>query len=216
MQPQKPTSNRPNPPAPAAPAIDRRRRLRVAGGAAAAMVLVCGITLWAVTREEDPRLNEDTVTLVKFVSGDRYAGLPFARQTEYMKVLEDRDDNDELEAAFEAGKLSEAEYRAALLEAWLGQQVKRAEKYASLPPGPARDKYIAGLLDKKDAKKARKAAKGGSGNEPEIKRDKAVQEARIAAWPVDMRTKWQQYRRDYDAQKEAREAAAADDGAAGS
>jgi hypothetical protein len=181
----------------------------VAIGSAAAMVLVCGLTLWAVTRDDGPRLNEDTVTLVKFVAGKSYAKLPFERQVEYMKVLEDRDDNDELEAAFEARKITEGEYRAALLEAWLGQQAKRGEKYASLPPGPARDRYVWELLEKKEAKDARKAAKGKSDDgPPKVKRDKALEDVRIAAWPDEPRMKWEQYRKHYEAQKEAREAAA--------
>ena len=221
MQPQKPAAPKDaaapatSPAAAGAPA-SRSRRLPIALAACAAMVLVCGITLWAVNREGEPLLNEDTVTLVKFVSGPRYAKLPFARQAEYMKVLEDRDDNDELEAAFEAGKLTEAEYRAGLLEAWLGQQVKRGEKYASLPPGPARERYIRELVDKKEAKEARQAAKRKPESaEPKVKRDKAQEDIRIAAWPVDARTKWEQYKRAYDAERDAREAAAANEGATG-
>ena len=210
-----------NPTAAGAP-VPRSRRLPIALAACAAMVLVCGITLWAVNREGDPLLNEDTVTLVKFVSGPRYAKLPFARQAEYMKVLEDRDDNDELEAAFDAGKLTEAEYRAGLMEAWLGQQVKRGEKFASLPPGAARERYVRELVDKKEAKDAKKAARRGKPESaksesapPDVKRDKAQEDIRIAAWPVDARTKWEQYKRAYDAERDAREAAAAKEGAAG-
>ena len=218
VPPQQPGGASAAPPAPApgaskgpgASKAAASRRLPLVVGAVAAAALVCGLTVWAVAGDDEPRLNDDTVTLVKFVSGGAYEKLPFARQAEYMKVLEDRDDNDELEAAFEAGRLSEAEYRAGLLEAWLGQQVKRSEKFASLPPGPARDRYVRELLDKKDAKKARKAAKPRPADaDPEVKRDKALQDIRIAAWPADARGRWEQYRRAYDAQKEAREAAAA-------
>jgi hypothetical protein len=215
MQPPKPnapdkvgTTPQKSPPVAAARLNPLRRPLAI--GIGAALILVCGVTLWAVTREDEPRLNDDTVSIVKFVTGNGYAKLPFTRQAEYMKVLEDRDDNDELEAAFEAGQLSESEYRAGLLEAWLGQQLKRSEKYASFPPGPARDRYIRELLDKKDAKKAKKANKRQPESaQPEVKRDQAQEDIRIAAWPADARVRWEQYRRAYDAQKEAREAAAA-------
>jgi hypothetical protein len=217
MQPPKPTTSPPAktdtpvaPSAPGAPAAAAQTRTPLIIGGVAALVLACGLTLWAVAREGEPRLNDDTVALVKFVSSSAYAKLPFDRQAEYMKVLEDRDDNDELEAAFEAGKLSESEYRAGLMEAWLGQQVKRGEKYASLPPGPARDRYIWELLDKKEAKEARKAAKKKPDDAaPKVKRDKAQEDVRIAAWSEEARSKWDQYRRHYEAQKEAREAAAA-------
>ena len=216
-----PTATPEGGPAGGAPA-SRSRRMTIALAACAAIVLVCGITLWAVSRDGDPLLNEDTVTLVKFISGPRYTKLPFARQAEYMKVLEDRDDNDELEAAFEAGKLTEAEYRAGLMEAWLGQQVKRGEKYASLPPGAARERYIRELVDKKEAKDAKKAASQrkpesakSESAQPDVKRDKAQEDIRMAAWPVDARTKWEQYKRAYDAERDAREAAAAKEGSTG-
>ena len=213
MQPPKPTAPQQPVHPKAAPAPDagkqKPNRLPFALGAVAVAAALCGVTVWAFAGDDEPRLNDDTVSIVKFVSGSAYAKLPFARQAEYMKVLEDRDDNDELEAAFEAGKLTEAEYRAGLLEAWLGQQVKRSEKFASLPPGPARDRYVRELLDKKDAKKARKAARPQpGGGDPEVKRDKALQEIRINAWPADARGRWEQYRRAYDAQKDAREAQA--------
>jgi hypothetical protein len=188
---------------------NRRKPLFVAAGVA--LMLLGGISLWAVAREGQPRLNDDTESLVNFVASKEYAKLPFPRQAEYMKVLEDRDDNDELETAFEAGRIGEREYRAALMEAWLGQQLKRSEKFVALAPGGPRDRYIRDLLDKKDAKKARKAsrAKADDGR-VEVKRDKAVEDVRIAAWPADARARYEQYRRAYDAQKDARDAAAAE------
>jgi hypothetical protein len=220
MQPSKPTvPNQANAtPATAQPAGKKPnpRRMPALVGAALTMLLVCALTLWAVTRPEQPRLNDDTVSIVKYVCTDDYAKLSFPRQAEYMKVLEDRDDNDELETAFEAGQLTESEYRAALMEAWLGQQVKRSEKYASLPPGAAREKYIRDLLNKKEKKKAAKGNKRQpEGADTEVKRDKAMEDIRINAWPAEARTRWQDYRRAYDAQKEAREAAAAPGDASG-
>jgi hypothetical protein len=215
MQPPKPA---PTPAAkpdasqtpPAAAPTPHRNRTPIAIAGIVAIVLACGLTVWAVARDTKPRLNDDTVTLVKFVATNTYKKLPFDQQAEYMKVLEDRDDNDELEAAFEARKLTEGEYRAGLMEAWLGQQLKRGDKYASLPPGPARDRYIWELLDKKEAKEARKANKRKPDNAPpKVKRDDAQESVRIAAWPDEPRSRWEQYRRHYDLQKEAREAAAA-------
>ena len=189
-------------------AVGTNRRTPLLVGAATAAVILGGLTLWAVARDGQPRLNEDTVSLVKFVAGKDYAKLPFHRQAEYMKVLEDRDDNDELEAAFEAGNIGESEYRAALMEAWLGQQLKRSDKFATLAPG-VRDRYIRDLLDKKDAKDARKAARGKSADDAtKVKRDKAMEDIRINAWPPEARARYEQYRRAYAAQKDVREAAA--------
>ena len=218
MQPSKPSAPTPaTGPGNAPNTMRARRKALVIAGSAMTMSLVCAVTLWALNRPEQPRLNDDTVSIVKYVCTDEYAKLPFARQAEYMKVLEDRDDNDELEAAFEANQLTEGEYRAALLEAWLGQQVKRSEKYASLPPGAAREKYVRELVDKKDAKKAKKATKRPSASaDPEVKRDKALEDIRINAWPADAKTRWETYRRAYDAEKDRREAAQQPQGAGGS
>ncbi len=222
MQPRKPGSDpspAPSAPAPAtttpatnpAAANVNKWRLPLIGAGAVLLVLLGGLTLWAVTGKEPPRLNADTVTLVKFATTREYARLPFDRQAEYMKVLEDRDDNDELDAALDAGTLTEAEYRTAILEAWLGQQLKRTEKFHSLSPGTPRDRYIRDLVDKKEKKEARKAAKQKPGKQdasPGIKRDAAQEEMRIAAWPADVRAKWDIDRRAYEAKKAEREQAA--------
>jgi len=218
MQPQKPTAPQPTAPnqqktqrPPAAPAARWKRHVPLLVASVVALVLLGGISLWAAAREGQPRLNADTVSLVKYVTSKDYGKLPFARQAEYMKVLEDRDDNDELESAFEAGNVSESEYRAALMEAWLGQQLKRSEKFATLSAGAPRDRYVRELLDKKDAKEARKAARGKSDDEAnKVKRDKAMEDIRISAWPPEARARYEQYRRAYSAQKDAREAAAGD------
>lgn len=198
------------PPGPA-PKYSRRTTLLV--GATAAVLVVGSLTLWAMTRDGQPRLNDDTVSIVKFITTRDYKRLPFSQQTEYMMVLEDRDDNDELKDLFNSGRISEGEYRAAMEEAWLGQQYKRSQKFATLAPGVPRAMYLRGLVEKKLQKDARKAAKSGKSKKDEpsdsVKRDESTEEARIAEWPVDARNKWEQYRVAYRAEKEAREKAAA-------
>src|SRR5688572_9436416 len=194
------------------PAARPRKPLILAASAAAVGVIaVVVLAVGMATRGDDePRLNEDTVTLVKFVSGDRYLALPFEQQSQYMKVLEDRDDNDELEDAFEAERVTEAEYRAALQEAWLGQQLKRSEKYAGLTSAAAKEKYINELLNRKEKKKtAKKGKPGGGGNDSadggadEIKRDKSTEETRLATWPADARARFDAFRRAFDEAKDA-------------
>ncbi|MGE5609163.1 MAG: hypothetical protein ACM359_07905 [Bacillota bacterium] len=168
--------------------------------------------LWSKGSDETPRLNADTVSLAKFASTDQYTKLPFDKQRLYMKVLEDRDDNNELKKAFAAGRLTEAEYRTALQEAWLGQQLKRSERFTSLP-APARALYISELLNKKAKDKAKdnKNSSGSSKRDAadEVKRDDTLEKMRIAAWPPEVRMQWEEYRRAYEDQKNAREKAAA-------
>jgi hypothetical protein len=195
-------------PAKPRPASARRTVMMVA--ILAGLVVAVSLVAMAMKEPEAPPLNAPTTTLVKFVAGERYAAMPFDRQRDYMYVLEGRDDNDELEANFESGKLTEAEYRAGILEAWLGQQLKRSEKYASLT-GRAREEYVRSLVDKKLAKKKGDAAKKPNADDgkQKVKRDTSADDPRIAKWPAEVRTRFEQYKQAYDAAKAAAEAAAA-------
>lgn len=185
----------------------RARLFALTGIAVAALVI--GLSLWTMAAGSDtPRLNEDTVTLARFVSTPDYTKLPFDKQSLYMKVLEDREDNGELKKAFEALKLSESDYRAARQEAWLGEQLKRSEKFAGLSPGPARTKFINELLDKKARKKAQEAKPGKDNSDAnDIKRDQSLEKERISTWPPEVRLRWEEFRKAYNDQKDAREQA---------
>ena len=179
-------------------------------------IILVGVIVYAVAaKEEAPPLNADTITIVKFVSSPAYQKLPFDRKQLYMKLLEDRDDNDELDDAFDAGKITEDQYRAASLGAWQGQQLKRSEKFNSQPNEQARLRYVREILDKKEEKDQRKAPKKASGaakqDKPSdaVKRDESLEDLRVAAWPPDVRAKWQSFRTTYESEKDARARAAA-------
>ena len=191
----------------------RKRNIYIFGVMAASLLIALGLVAWAIFRTEHPRLNADTVTLVKFFASDRYAELPLEKQAPYMQVIETREDNGEIRELFETGRLSESEYRAALLEAWLGEQLKRSERYATLPAGATRQEYVRELLDKKSKRKKDSPAgkSGGSNKSPaaKIKRDGAAEDLRIAAWPAEARRRWEEFKKAYDAEKDARDAAAA-------
>jgi hypothetical protein len=198
--------------APAKPKPSGRRTALMVG---VLFGIVAAVSLLAVAMKapEAPPMNADTVTLVKFVTTERYANLPFDRQRDYMYVLEGRDDNDELEASFESGRITEAEYRAAILEAWLGQQLRRTQKYTALS-GRARDEYVQSLVEKKLSKKKpddvkKPATAGADGGKPKVKRDTSADDPRIAKWPAEVRAQYEKYKQAYDAAKDAAEAAAA-------
>ena len=179
---------------------------------AALAVILVGVIVYAVAaKEEAPPLNADTITIVKFVSDSAYQRLPFDRKQLYMKLLEDRDDNDELDDAFDAGNFTEDQYRAASLEAWQGQQLKRSEKFNSYASEQARLRYVRELLDKKEEKDQRKAQKRAAGGAPKqdkpsdtVKRDESLEDLRVAAWPPDVRAKWQSFRTTYESEKDSR------------
>ena len=198
-----------------------RRTAAILVGAIAGVIIAVGaFAMWVKGRNDAPPVNSDSATLAGFVTSDSYASLSFDRQATYMKVLEDREDAGELKDALEAGKLKPEQYRAAITEAWLGEQLKRSEKYASLPPS-AKPKYIGELLGKKEKKKSPgnkpRSSGGNNGDIPEIKRDASTSQARINAWPADARRKWEEFKTAYDAAKDARDAVASEgpsDGAA--
>ena len=187
----------------------------IAGIMTTAVALASVIALALNRADPEPPINADTVTLAKFVTTPAYQKLPFDRQQLFMKVLEDRDDNDELEDAFDAGRITEDQFRAAALEAWCGQQLKRSEKFQSYSNEAARLRYVREILDKKDEKDKRQAekAKSSGPKDPKpsdsVKRDNSMEDIRIAAWPADVRSKWQAFRTVYEAEKDKREAAAA-------
>lgn len=192
------------------------RRPWLIGGSAAALLILIAAAVLALRRPEPPRLNADTVTIVRFVAGRDYMRLPVEKQSPYMQILEDREDKGELKSLFESGQLSEAEYRAALLEAWLGEQIKRSDKYASLSSGRAREGYIQSLLDKRQKKKSGSAISSGKSagaaresGAGRIKRDGAAEDLRIAAWPAEMRSRWEAYDVAYSTAKDARDEARA-------
>jgi len=187
----------------------------IAGIMTTAVALASVIALALNRADPEPPINADTITLAKFVTTPAYQKLPFDRQQLFMKVLEDRDDNDELEDAFDAGRITEDQFRAAALEAWCGQQLKRSEKFHSYSNEAARLRYVREILDKKDEKDKRQAEKSKSSSGPKapkpsdsVKRDNSMEDIRIAAWPADVRTKWQTFRTAYDAEKDKRETAA--------
>ena len=223
-QPPAPPVSAPGTPSPASPRT--RRRALVLLGVTAAVLIAGSITLLAMARGEKPRLSSDTETLAKFVATGEYRRLPFGERVGYMQVLEARDDNDELKDLFNAGRINEAQYRAAMDEAWLAQQYKRSQKYATLPTAPLRASYVRELLDKKlekDARKeARKAARAASGKEKKdepsdsVKRDESSEETLVAEWPAEAKAKWEQFRAAYRAEKESRgQAKPASDGSSG-
>jgi len=199
----------------------RRRRLLLAAGAVLSAAALISLIVWIAWPSPKPLpLNADTTSLAVFVSSEQYLRMPFELQERYMRVLEDREDNGELKRAFVAGRLTESQYRAAIQEAWLGEQFKRARKYAALPPGPERVAFINDLLDRKRQNKNSDAieeegGESGSGkseareNADFIKRDPSASQMRIDSWPPAVRDQLMTYRKDYESQKQTREKSAA-------
>jgi hypothetical protein len=210
-----------------------------------ALAIVLGVALLAVAgyflfrKPPLARLNADSITLARFVATDTYLNLPLERQEPYMKVLKEREDAYDLQNNFTAGKLTEDEYRNARQEAWYWQQIKRSEKWASLPTPKEKIAYLNELIEKKErdthpasalpgvpkpdksadkldkAPKAPKPGKKPKAQKPEgeeplgIKRDDSFERIRINRWPKEASQRWNEFHRAYKEQKKVYEAAMA-------
>src|SRR2546421_8665740 len=88
------------------------RNLWIIGGASGAVVLVLLIWLLvSVFSSNEPRLNENTVVLTKFVETPAFDKLEFEKKRQYYKVIDDR--GAELDQAYHDHRLTEPEYRTA-------------------------------------------------------------------------------------------------------
>src|SRR5438034_878322 len=106
--------------------VDRRRTwMFVAAGGAVAIAALAWLIVSFMSGGE-PRLNENTVVLTKFVRSRQFDALPFDKQRQFYKVLDDR--GQELDQAYTDHRLTEAEYRAGLEAGWLGKHIKHVEK----------------------------------------------------------------------------------------
>lgn len=175
--------------------LSDRRKWWLAAGAGAIVLALLGWWLFGYLTSEEPRLNDNAVVLTRFIHSRSFEKLPYDKQRQFYKVLDDRDQ--EIDQAFRDKRLSESEYRSALEAAWLGKHINRVEKYYSIPPGQGRVQYIHKLLDKKEKKKPDGAN--------EIKADETAAEMVVANWPPSVRQQWETFHGEYRKEKKARQ-----------
>lgn len=121
--------------------MTREQQKQVAVVAAALLVValvVYGILAYLVGNRGGgpPRLNEPPTTIARFIGTKQFDQLPYDRQRLYMKELGGK--KKELEAEYNAGKLTRSEWEDTLAILWLGKQFKHIDRY-----------YSMGELDKK-------------------------------------------------------------------
>src|SRR5947207_1761621 len=93
----------------------------IVGGGVAAVVLVLALVAWLIVHSmgsAEPRLNEPTPVLAKFVASEQFDAMPYDKQRLYYKMLDDR--GKEIDQAHSNKQLTDSEYRSALDAAWLG------------------------------------------------------------------------------------------------
>jgi len=182
---------------PIAPIARRSRTWLLASVAGGVLALV--LVIWLILSflgGGEPRLNDNTVVLAKFISSSAFDQLPFDKQRQYYKVLDKR--SQELDQLYKDRRLSDGEYRTGLEAAWLGKHLNHVEKYFALPPGQGRADYINKLLVKK-------ARKPGTIDPDEIKTDETAAELRVESWPPSVREQWNTFHNAYHKEKKSRE-----------
>jgi len=173
----------------------------MAGVAAGVVVLgaIGGLALRARTPVE-PRLNDATAVLAKFVASTTFEQMPYEKQRMYYKVLDDR--GKEIDQAYKVEHLTETEYRCALDAAWMGKHINRVEKYMAKSP-MARTQYIDELLKKNARKDAQRATNKKPDAADQLEADEAAAEQRVDSWPPTVRAEWKQFHEAYRAEKKA-------------
>jgi hypothetical protein len=135
-----------------------------------------------------------------------------------MKLLETRQERDktdpnkghELDKAFEAGQITETEYRNALQLAWFGKHLNRVDKY-SAQGGPQKQAYLDELIVKKlnEDEAEKRNPKPPKENDISGNPSAVEERAQIDKWPAEARERWYQYQKAYKDRKKLIEAARA-------
>jgi hypothetical protein len=193
-------------PIPPAPPKQKRTWMYITGAA----VLVIALGAWAIVHfsgPAEPRLNESTVTLVKFLTSGKFEGLGYDKQRQYYKVFDDR--SKELDKELKDNHITESEYRAAIEAAWLGKHINHVEKYYSLPQGEQRTEFVNKLVAKKLKKDAKEksTAKPTDEQDFDTKVDETAAEFKVESWPTVVREQWKTFHQSYHDQKKAAEKA---------
>lgn len=201
-------------------AKNSKRNLIVVLVSACVLAVAAGGTFLWIKSKEPPRFNAPPDKFARFVASPALNKLPFDQQMLYIEKLDDR--ADEVHAAWETGKLSDQEYKAALEFAWFAPHLRNMSTYHQLPTPNEKTAMLDMLLDEKELKKGKsKAGSADSSSKeaqsirPKPKRDELREELIPQAWPEAERIRWIQFRLamkqrdiDRDKAKKAQEKAA--------
>jgi hypothetical protein len=175
-----------------------------------AILVILGGGIWIAWRQFHkgiPRLDASTVELAKFAITSEFDKLPFESQRQYMKVLEKREEDKELEKVWKDKKITDTEYKASMNVAWLAKHLSRVDKYFSFRPGQERIDYLNKLLDKQEKDKTKPKKPGDTSDDEVVHRDKTVAKMRTDTWPPEIRDQWKQFNKILKDQEKAREKA---------
>ena len=170
---------------------------------AAAGVLIAGVAIafWSLRSPKPPPPTADVATLAKFVRTDAYKKLPEDQKRPYMKSL--RKGMAQLADARNQGQISQNDYEAGYLNAYLERKLDDMDEFFKIPEAKRKQVLLAEYVKKNRTKPATAASSSTPPHPAEDKEEHFV-DHRVEKWPPEERAKWEQYRH---AIKEAKEAA---------
>jgi hypothetical protein len=154
----------------------------------AAVVLVA-VVVWASLPSRGPDPKSSPIKLARYVNTSDYKALQEADKRPYMKAL--RSATPQITEAFRNRQISQQEYEAAYLNAWMERQLDHMGDYFK-QPAAKRDQFL--LVEYVQKAKAPAASSTAKAPEPSDAAEEQFIKERLAQWPQEQRAKWEEYR----------------------
>ncbi len=171
----------------------RSRAVAIAAVVTAVFITACW-GVWQVTRPTPPPPDADPVTLARFLATGRYESLLEAQKRPYMKAA--RRQQAAIADARRDGRLTEDQYTAARVNAYLERKLDHMSEYFALPAAQRNVALLREYAHKPLAAKgaaSKPAAPDAAQKSDESDQDELVA-ARVASWPAEQQAKWEEYR----------------------
>jgi hypothetical protein len=171
-------------------------------GGVAVLVVAAAVAFWAMRSPKLPSPSDDPAVLAHFVRSSQFNKLPEADKRPYMKAL--RKSMAQVTEARNQGRISQNDYEAAYLNAYLERKLDHMDEFFSLPQAKRKQALVAEYVKKDRVKPATMAALASAPPEPESQKEDDFVKHRVAKWPTEERAKWEEY---HKASKEAKQMA---------
>lgn len=152
----------------------------------------------------EPPVNAPIERIIAYVDTSHFRTLAFDRQMMWMKVLDERDDADEIKLAYKQRKLSFEEAANARTYAWFGKELTRMQNYFERRTAAERVAYLDKLLIKNpEPPKPPTTVKPGTPQPPapvkadvsdiKVPRNQSWDKSYPLTWPAEVRSKWHEF-----------------------
>jgi hypothetical protein len=184
--------------------ISREQRIAMAaGGGLLALLLIFVVVRAAVSGGGKPSLSSDPVEVARYMAKPEFAKMRQEEQLSYMSLLSKS--TPDLNAAFRARKITEAEYTAGLIGGYLARKSKQVEGYMRLNSIKDRNAYLDKIIDKDAAQEKAAPAAEKKDDEPLIKLDfSEMAKEHMKSWPADRRDDFEDFRKALKERRKAR------------